>query len=91
MSVPGPLDLEFVFDQVKKRAEIRLLWLVGRIGNPKPWCRYCSIVIHGEYVWEIERQEHNPGCPVPEALWRFSPDFDGLVAEVDRLRGERSQ
>jgi hypothetical protein len=89
MSVPGPLDLEFDFDAVKQRAELRRTWLVGRIGNPKPWCRYCQIVIHGEYVWEIERQEHNPGCPVPEALWRQSPDFDGLVAEVERLRGER--
>jgi hypothetical protein len=55
MNEPGPVDIPFDFDQVKKRAEIRLLWLVGKIGNPKPWCRYCSIVIHGEYVWEIER------------------------------------
>jgi hypothetical protein len=38
-------------------------------------------------VWEIERQEHHDGCPVPEALWRQSPDFDALVAEVERLRG----
>jgi hypothetical protein len=87
MNEPGPVDIPFDFDQVKKRAEIRLLWVVGKIGNPKPWCRYCSIVIHGEYVWEIERQEHHDGCPVPEALWRQSPDFDALVAEVERLRG----
>jgi hypothetical protein len=87
MNEPGPVDIPFDFDQVKQRAHIRRTWLRGKIGNPIPWCHYCKVVILGEFWWDQQNQAHHPGCDVPDALNRLQPDFDALVAEVERLRG----
>jgi hypothetical protein len=51
-----------------------------------PWCRYCQVKLPAERAAEVEAFGHEPGCPVPDALARAQPDFDALVAEVQRLR-----
>jgi hypothetical protein len=87
MSVPGPVDLPFDLAEIKQRAEIRRTWLVGRIGNPVPWCRFCGQPIPSEWQHEQESFGHRDGCPAPDAIQRRAPDFDALLAEVERLQG----
>jgi hypothetical protein len=84
----GPWQPDLSVEAIRRRAELRRLWLVGKIGDPVPWCRYCGQRIPSEWPHEQEAIEHNPGCPVPEALATRQPDFDALLAEVDRLRGQ---
>jgi hypothetical protein len=74
-------------DAIRQRALVRDRWIRGRIGDPVPWCAYCNVKLPGETTHEWESVGHDPGCPVPDALSRFQPDFDALVAEVDRLLG----
>jgi hypothetical protein len=78
-----PLDL----DAIRQRALVRDRWVRGRIGEAVPWCRYCGVKLPGETTAAWEAVEHSPGCPVPDARSRFQPDFDALIAEIERLRG----
>jgi hypothetical protein len=87
----GPWELDLSVEAIRQRAEVRRAWLRGQIGNPRPWCAYCRITIHGEFWWEQEAQAHHPGCPVPEALAARTPDFDALLVEVERLRGTAAE
>jgi hypothetical protein len=80
MSESDRLDLA----AVKERAKIRLLWPTGKIGNPQAWCRYCRAQIPGERVADQFATPHTENCPVLQAP--IEPDFDALVAEVERLR-----
>ena len=79
----GPL-----LEAIKERARIRLLWPVGRIGSDQAWCRYCGALIPGEHIADRYRTPHPEHCPVLQAP--IEPDFDALVAEVERLHGERA-
>jgi hypothetical protein len=79
-------DEPFDLAAIKRRAEIRCTWAVGRIGDPVPWCRYCGVKLPGETRQEHESIEHEPSCPAPEAVRRLLPDFDALLTEVKRLR-----
>jgi hypothetical protein len=80
MRKPERLDL----DAVKQRAKIRRMWPTGEIGLPEAWCRYCYAKIPGERVADLYATPHTEGCPVLAAP--IEPDFDALVAEVERLR-----
>jgi hypothetical protein len=77
-----PFDL----DRIKQRALVRDRWRVGRIGDPVAWCRFCQVKLPGETMQEHESVLHADGCSVPEANSRRQPDFDALLAEVERLR-----
>jgi hypothetical protein len=71
-----PFDLA----AIRERAEIRRTWLVGQVGNPVPWCRFCGQPIPSEWAREQESIGHPEGCPAPEAIRRLQPDFDALLA-----------
>ncbi len=77
-----PFDL----DRIKQRAHVRDTWTVGRIGDPVAWCYYCGVKLPGETRQERESVSHEEGCPAPEAVRRLEPDFEELLAEVERLR-----
>jgi hypothetical protein len=78
-----PFDLP----AIKRRAEVRRMWTVGRIGDPVPWCRFCRVKLPGETQSSHESVLHSDGGPVPEALARREPDFDALLAEAERSQG----
>lgn len=39
-------------------------WPVGKVGNPRAWCRYCGALIPGEHVADRYRTPHTEHCPV---------------------------
>jgi hypothetical protein len=82
-----PFDLE----AIKQRAQVRLLYPRGKIGDPVPWCHYCKVKLPGETQQSHESVLHEPGCPVPDAISHRSPDFDALLAEVERLQGQQGE
>lgn len=73
-------------DQIKQRAKVREDWVRGRIGDPVAWCAYCGVKLPGETRDARESIEHHPSCPAPAAVRSLAPDFDLLLAEVERLR-----
>jgi hypothetical protein len=69
----GPWQPDLSVEAIRRRAELRRLWLVGKIGDPVPWCRYCGQRIPSEWPHEQEAIEHNPSCPVPRRWLPASP------------------
>jgi hypothetical protein len=88
MSEDGSWPLDLSVEAIRRRAELCRDWLRGRIGDPVPWCRHCGQKIPSERARDQESFGHQEGCPVPEALAARQRDFDALLAEVDRLRGQ---